>query len=149
MLRITLTAFMLPLLLLFRPADAPSQNAATNENPDSLSENGSGTLQKMIVASGNATMEMDLNRLNGASSRTEKLESTSSRMLIGVAFCSGAKLLLPSSCFQQCLARSCAGLHGIDPADQGRASRTIRCIAQPTGDRETCSGRTVRPRGAR
>jgi hypothetical protein len=76
MLKIILTAFVLPLLLLFAPTDVQSGK----KNPANTEE-GSGTLQKMIVASGNATMEIDLHRLNGTSSGTGKLGSTSSHVL--------------------------------------------------------------------
>src|SRR5436190_166453 len=40
-----------------------------------LDEGGSGTLQKMIVASGSVTMDIDLNRINGISYTTGKLET--------------------------------------------------------------------------
>ena len=36
---------------------------------------GNGTLQKIIVERGNATMEIDLNRLNGINSTREKVET--------------------------------------------------------------------------
>jgi hypothetical protein len=81
MLKIILTAFVLPLLLLFAPTDVQSGK----KNPANT-EDGSGTLQKMIVASGSATMEIDLNRLNGTSSRTEELKSTSSDLLSALRF---------------------------------------------------------------
>src|SRR5438128_7431702 len=70
MLKIMLTAFMLPLLLLFAPTDAQSGTKNTANTED-----GSGTLQKMIVASG-----------NGTSSQTEELKSTSSDILSALRF---------------------------------------------------------------
>ena len=70
MLKIMLTAFVLSLLLLFAPTDAQSGT----KNPANT-EDGSGTLQKMIVASG-----------NGTSSQTEELKSTSSDMLSALRF---------------------------------------------------------------
>ena len=73
MFRIILTAFTLPLLLLFAPADMQSGNSAANKNPSNGGH--SGTLQKMIVASGSVTMDLDVNRLNGISSTTGKLET--------------------------------------------------------------------------
>ncbi len=73
MLKIILTAFTLPLLLLFAPADMQSGNSAANKNPSNGGQ--SGTLQKMIVASGSVTMDLDVNRLNGISSTTGKLET--------------------------------------------------------------------------
>ena len=65
MFRFMLTALTLPLVLLFAPADIHSSNAATNT---STKQGQSETLQKMIVASGSASMNLDLNRLNGNAS---------------------------------------------------------------------------------
>jgi hypothetical protein len=74
MLKIVLTAFMLPLLLLFGLRDGGSSNAP-HAAKTSLAEQGeSGTLQKMIVASGSVSMDIDLNRINGVTS-TRKLET--------------------------------------------------------------------------
>src|SRR5260370_1017489 len=61
--KIILTAFLFPLLLLFAPADVQS-----GRNSPSNTEEGSGTLQKMIVENGSVTMHLDLNGLNGSSS---------------------------------------------------------------------------------
>ena len=75
MLKIALTAFMLPLLLLFGLRDGGSSNAP-NAAKTSLAEQGeSGTLQKMIVASGSVSMDIDLNRINGVNSTTRKSET--------------------------------------------------------------------------
>ena len=75
MLKIALTALMLPLLLLFGSRDGGSSNAP-NAAKTSLAKQGeSGTLQKMIVASGSVSMDIDLNRINGVSSTTRKLET--------------------------------------------------------------------------
>ena len=72
MLKIVLTAFMLPLLLLFGSRDGGSSNAP-DAAKTSLAEQGeSGTLQKMIVASGSVSMDIDLNRINGVTS-TQKI----------------------------------------------------------------------------
>src|SRR5437773_9359816 len=76
MSKLTLTGFILPLLLLFTSFEASSRNPATKNSPGnqlqlarrSLDEGGSGTLQKMIVENGSVTMELDLNRLNGVNS---------------------------------------------------------------------------------
>ena len=74
MLKIVLTAFMLPLLLLFGLDDGGSSNAP-DAAKTSLAEQGeSGILQKMIVASGSVSMDIDLNRINGGTS-TRKLET--------------------------------------------------------------------------
>jgi hypothetical protein len=75
MLKIVLSALMLPLLLLFGSRDGDSSNAP-NAAKTSLAKQGeSGTLQKMIVASGSVSMDIDLNRINGVSSTTRKLET--------------------------------------------------------------------------
>ena len=75
MLKIVLSALMLPLLLLFGSRDGDSANAP-NAGKTSLAKQGeSGTLQKMIVASGSVSMDIDLNRLNGVSYTTRKLET--------------------------------------------------------------------------
>src|SRR5213082_1383412 len=83
MSKLTLTGFILLLLLLLTSSDAGPRNPATKNSPSnqlqparrSLSpavalakagdEGGSGTLQKMIVQNGSVTMDLDLNRLNG------------------------------------------------------------------------------------
>ena len=71
MLKIVLTASMLPLLLLFGSRDDGS-STAPDAAKTSLAEQGeSGTLQKMIVASGSVSMDIDLNRINGVTSTTE------------------------------------------------------------------------------
>ena len=86
MSKITLTSFMLLLVLLFTSFEARSRNSATkNSRGDQLqlarqthdasgpvrrsfSEGGTGTLQKMIVQNGSVTMDLDLNQLNGINS---------------------------------------------------------------------------------
>jgi len=92
MLKIMLTAFVLPLLLLFAPTDVQSGKNPANR------EDGSGTLQKMIVASGSATMEIELNRLNGTSSGTGKWGSTSSHVLSALQLVNGvpASVVMPA-----------------------------------------------------
>ena len=75
MLKIVLTAFMLPLLLLFGSRDGASSNALGVAKTSPTKQGESGTLQKMIVASGSVTMEIDLNRINGISPTTGKLET--------------------------------------------------------------------------
>ena len=62
MLKIILTAFMLPLLFLgASPRNYAAQNKKTSDAP-------TGTLQKMIVQNGSVMMNLDLNHLNGISS---------------------------------------------------------------------------------
>ena len=70
-MKIMLTGSMLTLLLLFGPPEARSSDFGKGK---SFGEAGSGTLQKMIVKSGSATMDIDLNRLNGINSTMEKVE---------------------------------------------------------------------------
>src|SRR5438094_739895 len=67
MSKISLTGFMLSLVLLFTSFEARSRNPAINNSPGNQvqSQVGSGTLQKMIVRNGSVTMDLDLNRLNG------------------------------------------------------------------------------------
>jgi hypothetical protein len=71
-MKIMLTGLLLTLLLLFGPPEAGSSDFGKGKTSP---EGGSGTLQKMIVKSGSATMDIDLNRLNGINSTTEKVET--------------------------------------------------------------------------
>ena len=75
MLKIALTAFLLPLLLLFGSRDGGFSNAPNAAKTSLARQSESGTLQKMIVASGSVSMDIDLNRINGVSSTTRKLET--------------------------------------------------------------------------
>src|SRR5437588_12081990 len=67
MSKLTLTGFILSLLLLFTSFEARSRNPATMNNPSnplqpasrSLDEGGNDILQKMIVQSGSVTMDLD------------------------------------------------------------------------------------------
>jgi hypothetical protein len=65
------TFLMLPLILLFCNS---SQNSVARSKQKS-SESQTGTLEKMTVADGSVSMDIDLNRLNGISSATQKLET--------------------------------------------------------------------------
>lgn len=62
-LKLTLTGFMLSLILLFGSPEADSRNPATTS-----SHGQTGTLQKMIVENGSVAMQLDLNGLNGSNS---------------------------------------------------------------------------------
>jgi hypothetical protein len=85
MLKKAITAFILPFVVLLSLSDASSANpvaqrSTSNAQRSTLnsgqSQNGAtGVLQKMIVESGTATMELDLNRLNGISSMTPRFEA--------------------------------------------------------------------------
>jgi len=107
MLKIVLSAFMLPLLLLFGSRDGGSSNAP-NAAKTSLAKQGeSGTLQKMIVASGSVSMDIDLNRINGVNSTTRKLET----LHFGVAPTS----FFPVLVFNKVLRRAEAGSMALVP----------------------------------
>ena len=64
MLKSKLIPFILPLLLLFSNSSQNSVAGPKRTSPESQT----GTLEKMIVADGSVTMDIDLNRLNGSSS---------------------------------------------------------------------------------
>src|SRR6266478_4732592 len=72
-MKIILAAFTLALLLLFALADIQSGNSPANKSPATHGQD--GTLQKMIVASGSVTMDLDLNRINGVSSTIARQET--------------------------------------------------------------------------
>src|SRR4051812_37189333 len=74
MLKIILTAFMLPLLLLFGFRDGVASNPPGAAKTTLSEQRESGTLQKMIVVSGSVSIDIDLNRINGVTS-TRKLET--------------------------------------------------------------------------
>jgi hypothetical protein len=67
MFKIISSYFMLPLLLLFSNSSGNSAAQSREKSP----EGETGTLEKMIVASGSAAMDLDLNRLNGLGSATK------------------------------------------------------------------------------
>src|SRR5947208_6883888 len=68
MSKLKLIGLALPLFLLFASpqASAPKAFGATQKVAQSQGQR--GTLQKMIVQNGSATMDLDLNRLNGIGS---------------------------------------------------------------------------------
>src|SRR5205085_472260 len=70
--KLTLTGFILPLLLLFAVSEASSPKAFAAASAGaarrSLDEGGTGTFQKMLIENGSITMDLDLNGLNGSSS---------------------------------------------------------------------------------
>jgi hypothetical protein len=73
MFKKALSTFILPFVVLLTPSDAGFANPAGHSGQ---SQNGAtGVLQKMIVESGTATMQLDLNRLNGLTSMTPKFEA--------------------------------------------------------------------------
>ena len=66
MFKTIVSHFTLPMLLLFGISSGTSQNSATSRDAQT------GTLEKMIVASGNVAMDLDLNRLNGSAKEPQR-----------------------------------------------------------------------------
>jgi len=103
-MKIMLTGLMLTLLLLFGPPEAGSSDFGKGKSP---AEAGSGILQKMIVKSGSATMDIDLNRLNGINSTTEKVET--------LRFAVAANSFFPILIFNNALRGPTLGSMGLIP----------------------------------
>ena len=103
-MKIMLVGFMLTLLLLFGPPEAGSSDFGKGKSPP---EAGSGTLQKMIVKSGSATMDIDLDRLNGINSTTEKVET--------LRFAVAANSFFPILIFNNALRGPTLGSMGLIP----------------------------------
>jgi len=108
MLKIILTAFIFPLLLLFNSRDAGSPNLSGAARKSLSKQGESGTLQKMVVASGSVTMDIDVNRLNGIRSTAGKLE----RLHFAVA----ANSFFPVLVFNNVL-------RGLEPGSMGLAAQ--------------------------
>jgi len=68
MFKVISSYFMLPLFLLFINSSGNSAAQVQKKSP----EQPTGTLEKMIVASGSVAMDLDLNRLNGIGSATRE-----------------------------------------------------------------------------
>jgi subtilisin-like proprotein convertase family protein len=79
MLRNILSYFTLPLLLLLSNSSGNSASRLPAKNTDGQT----GTLQKMVAATGNVVMDLDLNRLNGAGSAKEASKRDSVRFEVG------------------------------------------------------------------
>src|SRR5262245_38859205 len=107
MLKIVLTAVMLPLLLLFGSHDGGSSDAPNAAKTSPAGQRESGTLQKMIVASGSVSMDIDLSRINGVNSATRKSET----LHFGVAPTS----FFPVLVFNKALRRPQAGSMALVP----------------------------------
>ena len=103
-MKIILTGLLLTLLLLFGPPEAGSSDFGKGKTSP---EAGSGTLQKLIVKSGNATMDIDLNRLNGINSTTEKVET--------LRFAVAANSFFPILIFNNALRGPTLGSMGLIP----------------------------------
>jgi hypothetical protein len=65
-LKMTLTAFVVPVFLLFASVNLGSASSAIKKSQNGYEQ--TGTLQKMIVENGSVTMQLDLNGLNGSNS---------------------------------------------------------------------------------
>src|ERR1041385_3155169 len=109
MLKIVLSAFTLPLLLLFGLHDGSSSNAPNVAKTSRARQQVSGTLQKMIVASGSVTMDIDMNQINGVNSTTRKLETAPSRKLSELHFGVAPSSFFPVLVFNKVLRRAEAG----------------------------------------
>jgi subtilisin-like proprotein convertase family protein len=79
MMKKTLSYFTLPLLLLLSNSSGNSAPQLAGKSPDGQS----GTLEKMIVASGNVAMDLDLNRLNGIDSGKQEPKRETLRFQVG------------------------------------------------------------------
>ena len=104
MLKKMLGYFTLPLLLLLSNSSGNSAPQSPGKSP----EGQTGTLERMIVASGNVTMDLDLNRLNGNASATQESKLDTFRFEVG------PNSFFTIRVFNNVLARSRAGLDGVD-----------------------------------
>jgi subtilisin-like proprotein convertase family protein len=75
----TLSYFALPLLLLLGNSSGNSAPQSFEKSPDGQT----GTLEKMIVASGNVAMDLDLNRLNGTGLTGKESQRETLRFQVG------------------------------------------------------------------
>ncbi len=82
MLKKTFTYFTLPLLLLFGTSWENSEAQFPGKSP----EGQTGTLEKMIVGSGNVVMDLDLDRLKGISAAAREARRESVRFRSGRQF---------------------------------------------------------------
>src|SRR6202171_2987928 len=74
-----LSYFTLSLLLLL----SNSSGNSAPQSPGKTPEGQTGTLERMIVARGNVTMDLDLNRLNGNDSATKESKMDTVRFGVG------------------------------------------------------------------
>jgi hypothetical protein len=128
MLNKTLTALLLPLLLFFGNG---SENYATQLN-QKTSDAPTGTLQKMIVESGSATMDLDLNGLNGNDSLVARP--------VTLHFAVAANSFFPILVFNDLLRGPEAGSIGLVLQKRAGASRGVKCIFKATRRRKAPVG---------
>src|SRR5450631_811780 len=81
MLKSTLVGLMLPLLLLFSSSSGNSAPKPPEKNQ--AGRTGTGTLEKMIVATGNVALDLDLHQLDGTASGTPKSKRDTLRFQVG------------------------------------------------------------------
>jgi subtilisin-like proprotein convertase family protein len=79
MMKKTLSYFTLPLLLLLSKSSGNSAPQSAGKSPDGQT----GTLEKMIVASGNVAMDLDLSRLNGTAPAAKESTLDTLRFQVG------------------------------------------------------------------
>ena len=79
MLRKMLGYFTLPLVLLLSNTSGNSAPPSQGKSP----QDQTGTLEKMIVANGNVSMDLDLNRLNGIAPGTQESKRETLRFQVG------------------------------------------------------------------
>src|ERR1044072_8801643 len=75
----TLGYFVLPLLLLL----SNSSGISASQDSGKSSQGASGTAEKMIVSTGNVTMDLDVSRFNGIRSEGQELRPETFRFEIG------------------------------------------------------------------
>ena len=138
-LKVTLTGFMFPLVLLFGSPRVDSRNPGTKNNHNGYAQ--SGTLQKMIVENASVTMQLDLNGLNGSNSLVARP--------VTLQFSVAANSFFPILVFNDLLRAARAGLDGLDPAKCSGTPCAIRCVSQAARSRKTSVESRFRSRRAR
>ena len=113
MAKIIVTAVTLPFVLFLALADVRSGNSATKKSAGN--QTGSGTLQKMIVASGSATMDLDLDRINGIGSTTGRFETAPPPKLSELHFAVAPNSFFPVLVFNNVLRGPKPGSMGLVP----------------------------------
>ena len=149
MLKKTIIALTLPLLLLVVislvtppwgvSAQPASQTARSPQRASSAADTAAptGTLQKMIVENGSATMDLDLNRLNGINSAAQNLQQA--------RFALGANSFFPVLVFNDQLRGPIPGSMALIPqagvnARLQQSSCGARRVSQAAGSRKTSFG---------
>src|SRR5215510_8985494 len=118
-----LTVFIFPFLFLLNPSHAGPANPVEQKSPNQ--NEATGTLQKMIVESGTATMELDLNRLNG----TSAVPGRAVQMQFTVAANSFFPILVLNDVLRGCAPGSMALIPQNVPAVAGTLAQSINRLA--------------------